>query len=123
MSDTAMLAAVLIFLALVAYSIGVWSERFAGRLKPWHLIFFWTGLAFDTVGTGIMMEMAEGLTMDLHGVTGVVAILLMAVHAAWATAVLVQRDEKAILSFHRFSVLVWTIWLIPFFSGMFISMS
>jgi uncharacterized repeat protein (TIGR03987 family) len=123
MSDEATLAAALIFLALIAYSIGVWSERFAGRLKPWHLIFFWTGLAFDTVGTGIMVEMAEGLTMDLHGVTGVVAILLMAVHAAWATAVLIRRDEKAILSFHRFSVLVWTLWLIPFFSGMFIAMA
>jgi uncharacterized repeat protein (TIGR03987 family) len=123
MTETAMLAGSLIGLALIFYSIGVWSERFAGRLKPWHLIFFWGGLAFDTVGTGIMMEMAEGLTMDLHGLTGVVAILLMAVHAVWATIVLIERDEKMIISFHRFSVLVWTIWLIPFVSGMFISMA
>jgi len=48
---------ILITLALVSYSTGVWSERIAGRLRGWHLIFFWMGLFFDTMGTGIMMEM------------------------------------------------------------------
>lgn len=115
-------AIILITLALVFYSIGVWSERIAGRLKGWHLIFFWCGLAFDTTGTGIMLEMAGGLTADVHGVTGVIAILLMIVHAIWATVVLVRKNEKAILSFHRFSVFVWAIWLIPYFSGFAFSM-
>jgi len=47
---------VLITLALVFYSIGVWSERLAGRLKGWHLAFFWLGLICDTTGTGIMFR-------------------------------------------------------------------
>jgi uncharacterized repeat protein (TIGR03987 family) len=45
---------IVINLALVFYSIGVWSERFSGRLKAWHLIFFWLGLVCDTWGTGMM---------------------------------------------------------------------
>jgi uncharacterized repeat protein (TIGR03987 family) len=49
-----------------------------------------------------------------------VALLLMLVHAAWATIVLVRRDERAILTFHRFSVVVWTLWLVPFLSGAFL---
>jgi uncharacterized repeat protein (TIGR03987 family) len=114
---------ILITLALVFYSIGVWSERFAGRLKGWHLIFFWGGLIFDTVGTGIMMEMAGGLTSDIHSVTGVLAILLMVIHAVWASAVLVRKDERAIVNFHRFSVLVWAIWLVPYLTGFFVSMA
>jgi len=69
MASEMMLSTILISLALVFYTIGVWSERFAGRLKGWHLIFFWGGLIFDTVGTGMMMEMAGGLTFDIHGVT------------------------------------------------------
>lgn len=113
---------VFITLALVFYTIGVWSERIAGRLKAWHLVFFWLGLACDTTGTAIMMDYAGGLTADLHGVTGVAAILLMIIHAAWATAVLARRDERAIVRFHRFSVVVWAIWLVPFFSGVLMGM-
>ena len=55
-------ASVVITLALVFYSIGVWSERFQGRLRPWHLAFFWAGLVCDTVGTGMMLDYAGGLT-------------------------------------------------------------
>jgi uncharacterized repeat protein (TIGR03987 family) len=113
---------ILISLALVFYSIGVWSERLAGRLKAWHLIFFWGGLLFDSTGTGIMMDMAGGLTFDIHGATGALAILLMIVHAIWATVVLLRKDERAILNFHKFSVVVWAIWLIPYFSGMVLPM-
>jgi uncharacterized repeat protein (TIGR03987 family) len=122
MTNLMIASTILISLALVFYSIGVWSERLAGRLKAWHLIFFWGGLVFDTTGTGIMMDMAGGLTFDLHGVTGVLAILLMIIHAIWASAVLVRRDERAILNFHKFSVVVWAIWLIPYFSGMVLPM-
>ena len=123
MTSIAMLSMILITLALVFYSIGVWSERIAGRLKGWHLIFFWGGLIFDTIGTGMMMDMAGGITLDIHSVTGVLAILLMVVHAVWATAVLLRKDERAIVNFHRFSVLVWAIWLVPYFTGFFVSMA
>jgi uncharacterized repeat protein (TIGR03987 family) len=113
---------ILISLALVFYSIGVWSERLAGRLKRWHLIFFWGGLVFDTAGTGMMFEIAGGIGSDLHSVTGVIAIVLMLIHAIWATAVLVSMNERAITRFHHFSVFVWAIWLVPYFTGFFASM-
>jgi uncharacterized repeat protein (TIGR03987 family) len=122
MPNELFISMVLITLALVSYSIGVWSERIAGRLKGWHLVFFWAGLAFDTTGTGLMFEMAGGIGTDIHSLTGIVAILLMLIHAIWATIVIVRKDEKAIRKFHRFSVIVWAIWLIPYFNGFFASM-
>jgi uncharacterized repeat protein (TIGR03987 family) len=122
MPGQVLLSLILITMALVFYTIGVWSERLAGRLKAWHLIFFWGGFVFDTIGTGVMMELAGGLTFDLHGVTGVIAILLMLVHAIWATVVLLRKDERAIVNFHKFSLVVWLIWLVPYFSGFFLSM-
>jgi uncharacterized repeat protein (TIGR03987 family) len=111
-------SSIIITLALVFYSIGVWSERFAGRLKAWHLAFFWGGLVCDTVGTGMMFEMAGGMSLTIHAVSGLLAIILMLVHAVWATVVVVRKDERMICSFHRFSVAVWVIWLIPYFSPM-----
>lgn len=111
-------AVMVINLALVFYSIGVWSERIQGRLRVWHTIFFWLGLVCDTLGTGLMFEMAGGLTYDIHGLSGLFAIILMFIHAIWATIVLIRKDEKMILNFHKFSIFVWFIWLIPYFSPM-----
>jgi len=115
MSNTAV---IVINLALLFYSIGVWSERIQGRLKVWHTVFFWMGLVCDTLGTSLMFEMAGGMQFDVHGISGVLAIALMFVHAIWATIVLVKKEEKMILKFHKFSVFVWLVWLIPYFSPM-----
>jgi uncharacterized repeat protein (TIGR03987 family) len=122
MSFQLIISVVLISLALIFYSIGVWSERFAGRLKCWHIIFFWGGLIFDSSGTGIMFEMAGGLGTNIHSITGIIAILLMLIHAIWASVVFVLKNERAIMNFHYFSVFVWGIWLIPYFTGYFASM-
>ena len=116
-------ATIIITSALIFYSIGVWSERIAGRLKPWHLVFFVLGLICDIWGTGMMFEYVGGMAYDIHGITGLAAILLMLIHAAWALIVLVRKDEKAIQNFHKFSVFVWVIWLIPYFSPMLFGMA
>ncbi|WP_345297075.1 hypothetical protein [Candidatus Villigracilis affinis] len=42
-------AVIVINLALLFYSIGVWSERNSGS-KVWHTVFFWLGLVCDTWG-------------------------------------------------------------------------
>ena len=112
------LAVIIINLALVFYSIGVWSERLEGRLKVWHTVFFWLGLVCDTWGTGLMFEFVGGMSYDIHGVSGLLAIILMLVHAIWATVVLVKKDEKMIVNFHKFSIFVWLVWLVPYFSPM-----
>lgn len=109
--------AILITLALVFYTIGVWGERFAGRLKGRHLIFFWLGLVCDTTATTIMLEFAGASKANVHGVTGMTAILLMIIHALWATIVWARKDEQALINFHKFSIVVWAIWLVPYFSG------
>ena len=116
-------ATIIITLALVFYSIGVWSERIAGVLKPWHLAFFVLGLICDTWGTGLMLDFAGGMTPDIHAITGLIAIVLMFIHAVWAAVVLIRKDENAIKNFHKFSVVVWLIWLIPYFSPMFFAMA
>ena len=113
---------IIISLALVFYSIGVWSERIQGKLKPWHLLFFYLGLVCDTWGTGLMIKAVGGLTTDVHGVSGVIAIVLMMIHAFWATVVLIRKDEKMIRNFHKFSLVVWFVWLIPYLSPMILNM-
>lgn len=111
-----------ITLALVFYTIGVWSEKIQGVLKPWHLVLFLFGLVCDTTGTLLMESIAKTSTQiasgpNLHGITGVIAIALMLIHAIWAAVVLIKKNEDLIAKFHKFSIVVWIIWLVPFISG------
>lgn len=119
-----MLAIVLITSALVFYTIGVWSEKLQGTLKPWHTVMFFIGLFFDTTGTLTMEVIAKSKNIatasvgfNLHSFTGLAAILLMLVHAVWAAWVLYRKDATQSKTFHKFSLFVWCIWLIPFLSG------
>jgi len=116
-----------ITLALIFYTIGVWWERLSKQLKTIHLVFFWLGLIMDATGTRMMSMISEQDTvnqplMSLHGLTGIIAIILMLIHAVWATAVLIRKNEEAQNTFHRFSLTVWIIWLIPFGLGMIMGM-
>jgi uncharacterized repeat protein (TIGR03987 family) len=122
-------AIITITLALVFYTIGVWSERKSNTLKKWHVVIFWCGLACDTTGTLIMERIARAgnvkisqTQLMLHGVTGALAIILMIFHATWATYVISKNDDKRKRTFHRFSITVWTIWLVPYIIGMIIGM-
>ena len=125
MSPVLMRAVIAITLALVCYTIGVWWEHKDKVLRPIHLVFFWLGLILDATGTHAMSLLAGDATSGLtgvHGITGLIAIVLMFVHAVWATIVLVRKDENSMHTFHRFSITVWLIWLVPFIIGMFMGM-
>lgn len=119
------ISSVLITLALVFYSIGVWAERLSRYLKPWHAVCFWIGFGFDVSGTLGMHKYAGGFfdITEPHTLTGQIALWLMLVHAIWATFALRKGNEKVLKRFHRYSIIVWFIWLIPYVGGVFMGMS
>ncbi|HEX9157292.1 MAG TPA: HsmA family protein, partial [Syntrophales bacterium] len=119
-----MVSTISITLALIFYTIGVWSERLARYLKPSHVRAFWTGFAFDVGGTAAMHRLAAGPfnLKDPHTLTGQIALWLMLAHAIWATRVARTGTEPARRGFHRYSLFVWLIWLVPYFGGMYMGM-
>lgn len=125
MAPALFISTLLITLALVFYSIGVWAERIAQYLKAWHVAAFWTGFSFDVSGTYAMSKLAtEPFNfLALHTLTGQIALWLMLAHAIWASYVVRKGDEKTRIGFHRYSLIVWLIWLIPYFGGMFMGMA
>ena len=48
---------------------------------------------------------------------------LMLFHVVWATIVFLKKDKEKLQSFHKFSIVVWLIWLIPYVIGLIIGMS
>ena len=122
MNSLVIVSTVLITFALVFYSLGVWAERLARYLKTWHVVSFWIGFTFDVSGTWAMHMIAKG-PFDLsepHTLTGQIALWLMLLHAVWATYVVRKGSEKILGQFHRFSIFVWLVWLIPYFGGMYL---
>jgi len=118
-------AAILITLALLFYSLGVWAERLARYLRAWHVVSFWTGFVFDVSGTLAMHQMAAGPfdILEPHTFTGQLALWLMLGHAIWASVVVRKQQEALRTRFHRYSLFVWLIWLVPYFGGMYLGMS
>ena len=118
-------AIVIISMALIFYSVGVWSERIQKGLKWWHVMAFGLGLLCDFVGTAFMAELVRLTGQDnrLHAVLGSIAVFLMAIHAVWAYWTFRKGSAKAKRNFSRFSIVVWCIWLIPYFIGVYLGMS
>lgn len=117
-------AIITITMALVFYTWGVWAERLSGSIKNIHVVLFWIGFAFDTTGTTLMSRIAgDGFILNFHGISGILAIVLMLVHAIWASVVLAGADPERKRNFHKFSLLVWIIWLVPFCTGAILGMS
>ncbi len=115
---------VLINLALLFYSIGVWAERIQRYLKGWHVAMFWTGLFFDATGTYAMDLLEPGVDWtSAHTWTGQIALWLMLGHAAWATYVVRKGTEETRTSFHRWSIAVWLVWLVPYIGGAILGMT
>ncbi|WP_137873951.1 HsmA family protein [Rhodococcus sp. Q] len=121
-----MLAAAIIVItfALIFYSIGVWSERIQKTLKWWHAGAFALGLICDATGTFLMSRISdESPDTGTSGfdkimiATGALAIVLMAIHLVWAVIVLIRDRPSEKAKFHKFSLVVWSIWLVPYFTG------
>jgi uncharacterized repeat protein (TIGR03987 family) len=125
MSSLLIISTILITLALVFYSTGIWAERLSKYLKGWHVICFWTGFMFDVSGTCAMSRLAAKPInfLELHTLTGQIALWLMLIHAIWATYVVMKGSESLRAKFHRYSIIVWLIWLIPYFGGMIMGMT
>jgi len=118
-----LIIAVLSMLAAVSlYTTGVFSERKAKLLKKNHIFIFWAGLFFDTLGTTIMGKISQGISFNFHGITGLLALILMFLHVIWATVVFNKGTIKQKTDFHTYSLIVWLIWLIPFITGMLLNM-
>ena len=77
------------------------------------------GLVFDTAGTAVMSVIARGNSANLaHATTGLLAIILMIIHAAWATIAYAKKSPETLSRFHRLSIGVWLVWLVPYVCGM-----
>ncbi len=113
-------AVIFFTLALIFYTVGVWSERISRELKPWHLTFFIAGVITDSLGTWLMYKNIGHLIFTPHTISGFIGFFLMVFHFLWASFVILKKDIKRINNFHKFSLFVWGVWMVSYLSGLII---
>jgi len=110
-------AIVFIILALILYSLSIWSERLSRKLKLWMVIVFSSAFTCDLTGTSMMFFRAtEKFQANIHSCCGYAALIIMGLHLVWGIYSLRSRG-RAEIYFHRFSIFAWMIWLAAFISG------
>ena len=106
----------LFIIALILYTISIMSHYKKGQFESWMLKTFGFGLLADISGTIFLCVFAShGWQWTLHSISGLLALIIMSIHFAWAY--LAFNDDKYEKIFHKYSIYAWVLWLIAFVSG------
>lgn len=107
----------LFVVALVLYTVVIWRHRFKKKISVWMVTVFGLGLLADSAGTIFLCAMtAARWQFTLHTVSGLVSLLIMALHFVW-TLLALKKGGAFESYFYRFSIYAWLLWLIAFVSG------
>lgn len=107
----------LFVVALLLYSFVIWRHKFTKELSLGMIWLFGMGLAADVSGTVFLCTFAvPGWKFTLHSTAGLLSLLIMALHFAWALLAL-GAVGKFREYFNRFSVSAWCLWFVAFVSG------
>ncbi|GHV47928.1 membrane protein [Clostridia bacterium] len=113
-------AFVVISFAFLLYSVSAWALIITKHFWRWNLILFWIGFVFDCAGAFLMSAIAgDSPAHPIHAVAGVDAMVFMLLHTLCATIIYARKHRRTMHVFHKFTLLVWIIWLIPFCTGLF----
>lgn len=110
-------ATILFTIALVLYTIAIWSERLSQQLKPWHVVVFFLGVVADVLATWITVKFVGAIVFTPHAIFGFSSLLLMSLHFIWALIVLVKKQPSRLNLFHKFGLFVWSLWIISYLTG------
>ena len=83
-------------LTLLGYTLGVQFEQRVRKRQALHLVLLWAGFCMNAVGFGLLTKMigaSEGFAAGLCRFLGIVALVVLMVHAIWATAVMVLKED------------------------------
>lgn len=103
--------------ALILYTAAIAWHKVKVKLSNKILFIFGTGLLCDILGTVFLCILhSEGWEWTFHSISGLAALIIMALHFAWALLA-VSIKNKFEEPFNKYSVYAWLLWLSAFISG------
>lgn len=124
MKPATLVGVVGMLLAMVLYSIGVWSAFRGKRFSQKSVMFILAGIIFDVIGTGGMFVTAGNKLMFdtpiniVHTSLALIALFgMIAVGIGGTWAVQAKKDEL-LAKLSRWALAPWALWAIIFAWGM-----
>ena len=124
MSPVLIAGTIIVNLALVFYTIGIFAEQRSRRVTSRVVFFLTAGVVFDLVATGCMLMGSSRGPFTAHGLLGFssLAAMLLETRLAWRHR---RRlgDAEVPTWLHRYSRLAYGWWVVAYVTGAVLVMS
>ena len=124
MNSILLTGTIIVNLALVFYSVGIFIEQRRRRVSRVVVGFLTAGVVFDVVATGCMIVGSSSGPFTAHGLLGFssLAAMLLETGFAWRHR-LKQGDAEVPTWLHRYSRLAYGWWIVAYVTGAILVMS
>ena len=124
MSPILMAGTAIVHLALICYTIGIFTEQRQRRVTKRVLTFLTVGVIFDVVATGCMIAGSSSGPFTAHGLLGFSSLAAMLLETGFAWKHRSRFEDGEVPTWlHRYSRLAYTWWVVAYITGAFLVMS
>jgi uncharacterized repeat protein (TIGR03987 family) len=119
MLPLAKIAATVVTLALISYSIAIITEQRKRRVINLVLIFLTLGVLLDISATTMMIIVSENSPFTIHGILGYSSLTLMLIDAIllWRFRVKQGSTEQVARPVHLYSRIAYIWWVAAYITG------
>lgn len=119
MKPLAIVAASIVTLALISYSIGIITEQRKKIVINRVLIFISIGVLLDITSTTMMILVSENSPFTLHGLLGYSSLSLMIIDAIllWRFRLKNEPGKEVSGAIHLYSRIAYIWWVLAYITG------
>jgi hypothetical protein len=119
MLPLAKIAATVVTLALISYSIAIITEQRRRKVINRVLIFLTLGVVLDISATTMMIIVSENSPFTLHGMLGYSSLTLMVIDAVllWRFRMKTSSSELVPKPLHLYSRIAYIWWVAAYITG------
>jgi len=119
MLPLAKIAATVVSLALISYSIAIITEQRRRKVINRVLIFLTLGVVLDISATTMMIIVSENSPFTLHGMLGYSSLTLMVIDAVllWRFRMKTSSSELVPKPLHLYSRIAYIWWVAAYITG------
>ena len=113
------IAATVVTLALISYSIAILTEQKKRKVINMVLIFLTLGVMLDIGATTMMIIVSENSPFTIHGILGYSSLTLMVIDAIllWRFRMQKGATEKVSRPIHLYSRIAYIWWVAAYITG------
>jgi len=119
MKTIILVGVIIVILALLFYSLGIFTEQRKRRINKTVLTFLSLGLVFDISATTCMIIGSGNSPFTFHGLIGYTGLIAMTVETVLAFKFYKTHGENKEVSriLHWYSRISYALWLVVFITG------